>query len=94
MNYTGYSIPYISGLTDDTIYSMDLQYSLSISISKEVSLLKVLPCLTTIFDIENDSLSSGKMKFKRSRIIKMNEIQTFIRVSINNLKPLTRSWNR
>jgi hypothetical protein len=41
MNYTGYSIPYISGLTD-TIYSMDLQYSLSISISKEVSLLKVL----------------------------------------------------
>jgi hypothetical protein len=42
MNYTGYSIPYISGLTDDTIYSMDLQYSLSISISKEVSLLKVL----------------------------------------------------
>jgi hypothetical protein len=70
MNYTGYSIPYISGLTDDTIYSMDLQYSLSISISKEVSLLKVLPCLTTIFDIENDSLSSGKMKFKKGSIIR------------------------
>lgn len=87
MNYTGYSIPYIVGLTDDTIYSMDLHYSLSISISKEVSLLSTLPCLTTIFDIETDSLSSGKMKFKRVENYKeMNEIQTFIRVSINNLK--------
>jgi hypothetical protein len=59
MNYTGYSIPYISGLTDDTIYSGFTVFFVYFYL-KEVSLLKVLPCLTTIFDIENDSLSSGK----------------------------------
>lgn len=87
LNYTGYSIPVISGLWDDTIYSTDLQYSLSIPITKEVSLLKQIPCLTTIFDIENDKLSSGRMKFKRVENYKeMNEMHAFIRTSINTLK--------
>jgi hypothetical protein len=87
MNYTGYSIPYISGLTDDTIYSMDLQYSLSISIKRGFA-VKSSPCLTTIFDRKRQFVF-WKMKFKRVENYKeMNEIQTFIRVSINNLNPL------
>jgi hypothetical protein len=87
LNYTGYSIPHINGLHDETIHSADLQYSLSISIKKDLSLLSKFPCLTTIFDVENDELSSGKMKYKRVENYKeMDELQTFIRVSINKLK--------
>jgi hypothetical protein len=81
MNYflqnTGYSIRNFSSLTDDFITLINMKYISVIDIDGQISLKKIIGCISSVFDVIDDDIIKGaRMIFKRVENFKEMDAQS------------------
>ena len=81
MNYflqnTGYSIRNFSSLTDDFITIMNMKYVSIIEIDGQISLTKIIGCISSVFDVIDDNIIKGaRLIFKRVENFKEMDSQS------------------
>lgn len=75
----GYMIPDFVGLRESNVDIIDIVYSVSLRITKDMSIKKRIPCILSIFDVNEDKLSIASLKFKRvANFREMNSIYATI----------------
>jgi len=81
MNYflqnTGYSIRTFNSLTDDFITIINMKYISVIDIDGQISLKKIIGCISSVFDVIDDDIIKGaRMIFKRVENFKEMDAQS------------------
>lgn len=89
MNYflqnTGYNIRNFNALTDDFISIMDMKYVSVIDIDGQISLKRIIGCISSVFDVIDDDIIKGaKLVFKRVENFKEMDAQSALIYEIFN----------
>ena len=91
LEQSGYSLPTIDSLYDKNIDIININYGFSLQIERNINLLNIIGCVSSLFNIEQGNIQSKNgiiMRYKRvANFSEMDSLEAFILDLLKNDHP-------